>query len=93
VQGSRVAQVFAQEWPVLLATLRRDLGDLDLAEDAAQDAFVEAAARWGPGTTPERPGAWLLTTARRRAIDRRPSPTWPTPHPGRPRSSSTTSWP
>jgi len=70
VRVSRVAQVFAAEWPVLVATLRRDLGDLDLAEDAAQDAFVEAAARWGPGTTPDRPGAWLLTTARRRAIDR-----------------------
>lgn len=65
-----VAQVFAAQWPILVATLRRDLGDLDLAEDAAQEAFVEAAARWGPGTTPERPGAWLLTTARRRAIDR-----------------------
>ncbi|MFN8082393.1 MAG: sigma-70 family RNA polymerase sigma factor [Kineosporiaceae bacterium] len=68
--ASRVAQVFAEEWPLLVATLRRDLGDLDLAEDAAQDAFVEAAARWGPTTTPNRPGAWLLTTARRRAIDR-----------------------
>ncbi len=66
----RVAQVFAEQWPVLLATLRRDLGDLDLAEESAQDAFVEAAARWGVGTTPDRPGAWLLTTARRRAIDR-----------------------
>lgn len=70
MRASRVAQVFAAEWPVLVATLRRDLGDLDLAEEAAQDAFVEAAARWGPGTTPDRPGAWLLTTARRRAIDR-----------------------
>lgn len=67
---SPVAQVFAHEWPQLVATLVRDLGDLDLAEDCAQDAFVEAAARWGPGTTPDRPGAWLLTTARRKAIDR-----------------------
>ena len=66
---SKVAQVFAVEWPVLVATLRRDLGDLGLAEEVAQDAFVEAAARWGPDTTPDRPGAWLLTTARRRAID------------------------
>ncbi len=67
---SRVAQVFAEQWPVLLATLRRDLGDLDLAEECAQDAFTEAAARWGPQTTPDRPFAWLLTTARRKAIDR-----------------------
>ena len=66
---SRVAQVFADEWPALVATLRRDLGDLGLAEDVAQEAFAEAAARWGPGSTPDRPGAWLLTTARRRAID------------------------
>ena len=66
---SRVAEVFADEWPVLVATLRRDLGDLGLAEEAAQEAFAEAAARWGPGAMPDRPGAWLLTTARRRAID------------------------
>ena len=66
---SRVAEVFAEEWPALVATLRRDLGDLGLAEEVAQDAFAEAAARWGPDTTPDRPGAWLLTTARRRAID------------------------
>lgn len=54
---------------MLVATLTRDLGDLGLAEEAAQDAFAEAAARWGPDNTPDRPGAWLLTTARRKAID------------------------
>ncbi|MEZ5218878.1 MAG: sigma-70 family RNA polymerase sigma factor [Ilumatobacteraceae bacterium] len=64
-----VAQIFAEEWPRLVAVLVRDLGDLALAEDAAQDAFVEAARRWGPGSTPDRPGAWLLTTARRKALD------------------------
>ena len=64
-----VAQVFAEEWPVLVATLTRDLGDLGLAEESAQDAFVEASTRWGPDSTPDRPGAWLLTTARRKAID------------------------
>lgn len=66
---SKVAQVFAEEWPQLVATLRRDLGDLGLAEEAAAEAFTEAAARWGPTTTPDRPGAWLLTTARRKAVD------------------------
>lgn len=65
----QVAQVFAQEWTPLVAVLVRELGDLALAEDVAQDAFAEAARRWGPDSTPERPGAWLLTTARRRAID------------------------
>ena len=66
---SRVAQVFAEEWPKLVATLRRELGDLDLAEEAAQEAFTLAATKWGPDSTPDRPGAWLLTAARRRAID------------------------
>ncbi|MEM7337724.1 MAG: RNA polymerase sigma factor [Actinomycetota bacterium] len=66
---SKVAEVFAEEWPVLVATLARDLGDLGLAEESAQDAFIEAAARWGPESTPDKPGAWLLTTARRKAID------------------------
>ncbi len=69
MQQSVVAQVFAGEWPRIVATLVRELGDIDLAEDAAQQAFAEAAAAWGPGSTPTRPGAWLLTTARRRAID------------------------
>ena len=66
---SMVAQVFADEWPKLVAILTRELGDLDLAEDASQDAFAEAARCWGPTSTPNRPGAWLLTTARRKAID------------------------
>jgi RNA polymerase sigma-70 factor (ECF subfamily) len=64
-----VAEVFRNEWPRLVATLLRDLGDLALAEDAAQDAFVEAATRWAVDGVPERPGAWLLTTGRRKAID------------------------
>ncbi len=66
---SIVAQVFAEEWPRLVATLMHDLRDVDAAEDAAQQAFTEAAEKWGPNTTPNKPGAWLLTTARRR-IDR-----------------------
>ncbi|MFV0260447.1 MAG: RNA polymerase sigma factor [Acidimicrobiales bacterium] len=65
----QIAQVFAQEWSPLVALLVRDLGDLGLAEDAAQEAFARAATRWVAGTMPDRPGAWLLTTARRAAID------------------------
>ena len=65
-----IAQVFAREWPRLVATLVRDLGDLALAEDCAQEAFAEATGRWGPDSTPDRPGAWLLVTARRKAVDR-----------------------
>jgi RNA polymerase sigma-70 factor, ECF subfamily len=65
-----IADVFRREWPRVVATLMRDLGDLDLAEEAAQDAFVEAAGRWAVEGRPDAPGAWVLTTARRKAIDR-----------------------
>ncbi len=67
--GSEVAEVFGDEWSKLVAVLMKDLGDLDLAEESAQDAFVEAAKRWPETGMPDRPGAWLLTVARRRAID------------------------
>lgn len=65
-----VAQVFEKEWTRLVAILVRDFRDLGAAEDAAQDAFVEASQRWAIDGVPDRPGAWLLTAARRRAIDR-----------------------
>ena len=64
-----VADVFRAEWPRLVATLVRDVGDLTIAEDAAQDAFIEASLRWPTDGVPERPGAWLITTGRRKAID------------------------
>lgn len=64
-----VTDVFRDEWPRLVARLVRDFGDVGFAEDAAQEAFVEAAKRWSPGNMPEAPAAWLLTTARRKAID------------------------
>jgi RNA polymerase sigma-70 factor (ECF subfamily) len=53
-----------------IAILARVLGDLDLAEDAVQDAFVAAAERWARDGTPSNPGAWIVATARNRAIDR-----------------------
>ena len=62
--------IFRHEWSRLVATLVRDLGDLDIAEDAAQDAFTEASIRWPSSSVPDQPGAWLLTVARRKAIDR-----------------------
>ena len=64
-----VADVFRAEWPRLVATLVRDVGDLAIAEDAAQDAFIEASTRWPVDGLPERPGAWLITTGRRKAVD------------------------
>ena len=54
----------------MVATLARDLGDLDAAEDAAQEAIAEALVHWPERGVPDRPGAWLTTVARRRAIDR-----------------------
>ncbi|MGO2112003.1 MAG: RNA polymerase sigma factor [Pseudoclavibacter sp.] len=67
---AEVAGVFAEHWPRLVAVLARDIGDLSLAEDCAQDAFVEAAERWPRDGTPDNPAGWLYRTARRRAIDR-----------------------
>jgi RNA polymerase sigma-70 factor, ECF subfamily len=62
--------VFREEWGRAVAILIRVLGDFDLAEDAVQEAFVEALARWPQEGTPRRPGGWIVTTARNRAIDR-----------------------
>jgi RNA polymerase sigma-70 factor, ECF subfamily len=63
-------QVFHQEWGRVLAALIGFLGDFDLAEEAAQEAFALAAERWPRDGTPDNPRAWLVTTARNRAIDR-----------------------
>ncbi|MEV4623711.1 RNA polymerase sigma factor [Asanoa sp. NPDC049573] len=64
-----VEAVFREEWGRLLATLVRTLGDLDLAEEVAADAVASAVARWPKDGVPDRPGAWLLTVARHRAVD------------------------
>src|SRR6187397_2583518 len=65
-----VDQVFRDEWSRVVASLIGFLGDLDLAEEAAQDAFAAAAERWPRDGPPQSPRAWLVTTARNRAIDR-----------------------
>lgn len=62
--------VFREEHGRLLAALARRFGDLDLAEDAASEAIEAALVRWPVDGVPDRPGAWLMTTARRRAVDR-----------------------
>jgi RNA polymerase sigma-70 factor, ECF subfamily len=64
-----VEAVFREEWGRLLATLVRWLGDFDLAEEVAADAIATAMERWPVDGVPTHPGAWLLTTARRRAVD------------------------
>jgi len=63
-------QVFRDQWGRVLAALIGFLGDFDLAEEAAQEAFAIAAERWPRDGTPANPGAWLVTTARNRAINR-----------------------
>jgi len=65
-----VAAAFRNEWSNVVATLIRMTGNWDLAEECAQDAFTAALARWPGDGIPDRPGAWLTTTARNRALDR-----------------------
>jgi len=62
-------QVFREEWGRVLATLVGFLGDFDLAEEAAQEAFAVAADRWPREGVPSNPRAWLMRTARNRATD------------------------
>jgi len=63
-------QAFRDQWGRVLATLIGFLGDFDLAEEAAQEAFAIAARRWPVDGTPANPSAWLIATGRNRAIDR-----------------------
>jgi RNA polymerase sigma-70 factor (ECF subfamily) len=64
-----VAAVFREEAGRLTAALVRALGDFDLAEEVVQDSLVTALEKWPQQGIPDNPGAWLMTTARRRAID------------------------
>ena len=61
--------VFRDHWGRVLATLVGILGDIELAEDAAAEAFAIAAERWPRDGEPANPTGWLVTTARNRAID------------------------
>src|SRR5207302_8266019 len=65
-----VAAVFREEAGRLTAALVRSLGDFDLAEECVQDALVAALEHWPREGVPASPGAWLMTTAKRRGIDR-----------------------
>jgi RNA polymerase sigma-70 factor (ECF subfamily) len=65
-----VEAVFRREYGRCVATLIRFLGDIDIAEEVVQDAFTVAAATWPAEGLPPNPGAWIVTTARNRAIDR-----------------------
>ncbi len=63
-------RVFREEHGRVVATLTRRFGDLDIAEEAAQEAYLIALQRWPESGLPPNPGAWLTTTAQNRAIDR-----------------------
>ena len=64
-----VSAAFRAEWGQVVATLIAVTGDWDLAEECAQDAFARALQAWQRDGVPARPGAWLTTTARNRAVD------------------------
>jgi RNA polymerase sigma-70 factor (ECF subfamily) len=65
-----VALAHREEWARVVAALTRRFGDLDIAEEAAAEAFATAVERWPADGVPPNPGAWLTTTATRKAIDR-----------------------
>jgi RNA polymerase sigma-70 factor (ECF subfamily) len=65
-----VARAHREEWARVVATLARQFGDLDVAEEMAAEAFAAAVEHWPAGGVPPSPGAWLTVTARRKAIDR-----------------------
>jgi RNA polymerase sigma-70 factor, ECF subfamily len=65
-----ITRAHYEEWARVVASLTRRFGDLDIAEEAAAEAFATAVARWPTDGVPPNPGAWLTTTANRKAIDR-----------------------
>jgi RNA polymerase sigma-70 factor (ECF subfamily) len=65
-----ITQAHLEEWARVVASLTRRFGDLDIAEEAAAEAFATAFERWPASGVPPNPGAWLTTTANRKAIDR-----------------------
>ena len=67
---TQIEATFREEYGRVIATLISQLGDFALAEDALQDALVNALERWPSDGVPRNPGAWLTAVAKRRAIDR-----------------------
>jgi RNA polymerase sigma-70 factor (ECF subfamily) len=70
VVHARLSEAFRLEYARVVASVLRIVHDIDAAEEVVQDAFAQALDHWPADGAPERPGAWLLTTARRRALDR-----------------------
>ena len=69
-EAATVERTFRQESGRVVATLVRLFGDIDIAEEAVQEAFVVAAERWPTHGVPPNPGGWIVTTARNKALDR-----------------------
>src|SRR3954447_10188917 len=69
VLGAAVAAAHRREWAFVLAATVRVTRDLDTAEECAQEAFAAALTDWRSNGVPERPGAWLTTAAKRRALN------------------------
>jgi RNA polymerase sigma-70 factor (ECF subfamily) len=67
---AQIDRVFRDEYGRAVAVLTRYFGDIDIAEEAIQDAFAEAVQRWPESGPPPSPAGWIITTARNRAIDR-----------------------
>jgi RNA polymerase sigma-70 factor, ECF subfamily len=70
MNAGEIESIFRSEYGRAVAILVRVLGDIDMAEDAVQDAFATAVQRWPADGVPPSPGGWIITTARNRAIDR-----------------------
>ena len=70
VEASEIERVFREEYGRAVAVLVRVFGDIDIAEEAVQDAFTAALQRWPSAGMPPSPAGWIITTARNRAIDR-----------------------
>ena len=70
VSPADIEQVFRAEHGRAVAVLVRVFGDIDIAEEAVQEAFVVAAERWPASGVPPNPGGWIVTTARHKAVDR-----------------------
>ena len=69
IEGPEIERVFREEYGRAVAVLIRACGDIDIAEEAVQDAFAVAAQRWPDTGLPPSPAGWIITTAKNRAID------------------------
>ena len=69
-EQSEIERAFREESGRAVATLVRLFGDIDVAEEAVQDAFVVAATKWPTDGVPPNPGGWIVTTAKRKALDK-----------------------